>query len=73
MKRILLAAAATVGLVAAPLAANQSQALVRASAPVEQGENLSADSNLFFIAGIAAVAAAIVLLAEDEEGAPVSP
>lgn len=73
MIRRSLAAIATLGLVAAPLAAGQAQGLLRSSAPVVDGSELSANSNLFFFAGIALVAAAIVLLAEDEEGAPASP
>lgn len=58
-------------LIATPLAANPS-ALGRSSQGVTDGSDLAANSNLFFIIGIVAVAAGIVLLQEDEEGAPVS-
>lgn len=58
-------------LVATPLAANQAVGQ-RASQPVTGESELAGNANLFFLVGIAAVAAAIVLLQEDEEGAPVS-
>lgn len=66
MKHLILSAAAA-SVVGAPVAA---QHLDRASEPADASNQLSADSNLLFIGGIVAVAAAIVLLAEDEEGAP---
>lgn len=70
MKRLITAAALALAVTAAPIAA--SQATTRATQPVADGNALAADSNLFFLIGIAAVAAGIILLQEDEEGAPIS-
>lgn len=70
MKRLITAAALALAVTAAPIAA--SQATSRVTQPVADESALSANSNLFFILGIAAVAAGIILLQEDEEGAPVS-
>lgn len=57
-------------LATAPLAAQAT--FQRASQPVADGSELAGNANLFFIAGIVAVAAGIILLQEDEEGVPVS-
>ncbi len=56
-------------LAAAPIAAQVS---ARASAPVRQASGITADQNLVFYLGIAAVAAGIVLLVEDDDDAPIS-
>ncbi|GMM93300.1 hypothetical protein [Qipengyuania sp. MTN3-11] len=74
-KRIVLASAA-MALAAAPVTAQQARAVpVRDAAPVEGsnalGGALGGESTLFFVLGIAAVAAAIVFLSEDDD--PVSP
>jgi dipeptide/tripeptide permease len=71
MTRLMTAALLGFALTAAPIAA--SQATARATQPVSNESALAADSNLFFILGVVAVAAGIVLLQEDEEGAPASP
>ena len=65
MKLKLIGSLAVVAMIATPIAANAS--LHRASAPVEDESELSGQSNLFFLAGIAAVAASIVLLSEDDD------
>lgn len=70
MRKVLAAILGT-ALVAAPLAANGAD-FSRASEPVAEGSELAANSNLLFIIGVAAVAAGIILLQEDEEGAPIS-
>lgn len=71
MTRLMTAALLGLALSAVPVAA--SQAIARATQPVSNENALAADSNLFFILGVVAVAAGVVLLQEDEEGAPVSP
>lgn len=70
MKRLITAAALSLAVTAAPIAA--SQVTSRTTQPVADDNALSANSNLFFILGVAAVAAGIILLQEDEEGAPIS-
>lgn len=61
-------------LIATPLAAQQASAeLARTSAPVEGASEIGGDQNtIFFILGVAAVAAAIAFLSEDDDDAPVS-
>lgn len=70
MKRLMTAAVLGLAVTAVPIAA--SQATARTAQPVSGENALAADSNLFFILGVVAVAAGIVLLQEDEEGAPIS-
>ena len=65
MKLKLIGSLAVAAGIATPIAANAS--LDRVSAPVESKSELSGQSNLFFLAGIAAVAASIVLLSEDDD------
>ncbi|NVD45480.1 hypothetical protein [Qipengyuania atrilutea] len=65
MKRKLIGTLVAAGMIATPIAAKES--LDRASAPIERENGLSGESNLFFLAGIAAVAASIVLLSEDDD------
>ncbi|UVI40450.1 hypothetical protein [Qipengyuania spongiae] len=66
-RRLVLPMAALT-LVATPLGA---QIASREAAPVEGANRIGGESSLVFIAGIAVVAAAIVLLSEDDD--PVSP
>ena len=66
VRRIALVAAAA-GLVAAPLAA---EAAARVSQPVESESGLAGQGTIFFLAGIAIVALAIVLLPEDQPASP---
>ena len=65
MKLKLIGSLAVASMIATPIAANAS--LDRASEPVEGESELSGQSNLFFLAGIAVVAASIVLLSEDDD------
>lgn len=58
---------AAIGLVASPLAA---QAVSRQAAPVEDANGLAGQGSLFFLLGIAVVAAAVVLLPEDSPASP---
>ncbi len=69
MLRKLALATTAVALAAAPVAAQAD--LSRSTAPVNSESELEGQSTLFFILGIAAVAAAIVLLSEDDD--PASP
>lgn len=59
-------AAAAAGLAAAPLGAS----LAREAAPVSGGNELAGQSTLFFLAGIAAIALAVVFLPEDPPASP---
>lgn len=61
----LLFAAASVAI--APVAATAAS---RAAAPVERENGISGSGNLFFLAAIAVVAAAVVLLPEDQPASP---
>lgn len=61
----LLLAAASVA--AAPVAA---AANARVAAPVEGENSLAGNGNLFFLAAIAVVALAVVLLPEDQPASP---
>lgn len=67
MIRKLALTAAPLGLAASPVAA---EALSRASASVEGENGLSGQGTLFFLAGIAAVALAVVFLPEDTPASP---
>ena len=69
--RKLLAAAGAAALIAAPLSAGV-EPFARSSAPVDGASELANNSSLLFLAGIAAVAAAVLLLSVDEEDTPVS-
>lgn len=74
MFRKLASGAVIAALVATPLAAQSARAqLDRASAPVEGESELAGQGTIFFLVGIAVVAAAIVFLSEDDDDAPVSP
>lgn len=66
-RKIVLAGSAA-ALLATPVIASAD---TRSSAPVEGASELAGQATILFIAGIAAVAAAIVLLSEDDD--PVSP
>jgi hypothetical protein len=59
--------AAVLGLASAPIAAD---AAVRAAAPVAEENGLAGQGTLFFLAGIAIVALAVVLLPEDQPASP---
>ena len=65
MRKIVLVAAAA-GLASAPVGAS----LAREAAPVERENQLSGQGTLFFLAGIAAVALAVLLLPEDQPASP---
>lgn len=58
---------ALIGLVSAPIAAS---AVTREAAPVEGENDLAGQGTLFFLAGIAVVALAVVLLPEDQPASP---
>lgn len=66
VRKIVLFAAAA-GLVATPIAAS---AVVRHAAPVSRENALGGQGTLFFLAGIAFVALAVVLLPEDQPASP---
>ena len=70
MKRLITVALLGLAVAATPIAA--SQATGRTTQPVSDESALAANSNLFFILGVVAVAAGIILLQDDEEGAPIS-
>ena len=59
--------AAALGLAVAPIAASAAS---RASAPVADENALSGQGTLFFLAGIAVVALAVVFLPEDQPASP---
>ena len=69
MLRKMAFASGALALAAAPVAAQAD--LSRSVAPVEGESELQGQSTLFFVLGIAAVAAAIVVLSEDDD--PTSP
>lgn len=69
--RKILAAAGAAALITAPLTAGPAP-LARSSAPAEDASDIGARSSLLFIAGIAVVAAAVLLLSVDEDDEPVS-
>ena len=64
---ILAAAAATVGIAAAPIAATAAE---RAVAPVSGESALKGQGTVFFLAGIALIALAVVFLPEDQPASP---
>ena len=64
--RLALASAALAA-AALPLAAG---AVTRASAPVKNANGLAGQGTIFFLAGIAVVALAVVLLPEDQPSSP---
>lgn len=59
--------AAAFGLAMSPIAAG---AAIRASQPVAGENELAGQGTLFFLAGIAVVALAVVLLPEDQPASP---
>jgi hypothetical protein len=67
MTRRFALAAALVGTVSAPIAAS---AVTRDAAPVADENGLAGQGTLFFLAGIAIVALAVVLLPEDQPASP---
>lgn len=67
MIRRLVSATALFGLVSAPIAAS---AVTREAAPVSDDNGLAGQGTLFFLAGIAIVALAVVLLPEDQPASP---
>lgn len=66
MVRKIFLAAAAVGLAAAPVGAS----LARETAPVEGESRLAGQSTMFFLAGIAITALAVVFLPEDQPTSP---
>lgn len=60
-------ASAALAMAAAPIAAS---AVTRSVAPVSDGSEMGGQGTMFFLAGIAVVALAIVLLPEDEPASP---
>ena len=68
MTRFLIAVAAALGLVSAPMAAS---AVERQSKPATHSSNLAGTNAFFFLGGIAAVVAAVLLLPEEDD-TPVS-
>jgi hypothetical protein len=60
-------ATALIGVVSAPIAAS---AVTREAAPVSDENGLAGQGTLFFLAGIAVVALAVVLLPEDQPASP---
>jgi hypothetical protein len=67
MVRKLLIAGAAASLIAGPIAAQETTGNARKSAPVSDENELGGDSPLVYLIGIAAVAAAIVFLSEDDD------
>jgi hypothetical protein len=66
-KPFILATAAAIGLVAAPIAATAAD---RAAAPISGESALKGQGTLFFLAGIAVIALAVAFLPEDEPASP---
>lgn len=66
MVRKIALAFATVGFAAAPLGAS----LAREAAPVAGENELKGQGTLFFLAGIAVIALAVVFLPEDRPASP---
>lgn len=66
MIRKIALACATAGLAAAPLGAT----LAREAAPVAGENELAGQGTVFFLAGIAIIALAVVLLPEDQPASP---
>lgn len=66
MARTIALATAAAGLAAAPLGAT----LAREAAPVSGENGLAGQSTLFFLAGIAVIALAVVFLPEDQPASP---
>ena len=67
MIRRIACAAALLALIAAPVAA---EAVTRESKPLSGQNGLAGQGTIFFLAGIAVVALAIVLLPEDQPASP---
>lgn len=67
MVRKLAMAVALFGTASAPIAAS---AVTRQSAPISDENGLAGQGTLFFLAGIAIVALAVVLLPEDQPASP---
>lgn len=67
MVRRLALATAVLGVLGAPIAAS---AVTREAAPVEDENALAGQGTVFFLAGIALVALAVVLLPEDQPASP---
>lgn len=67
MVRRLALAIAMLGMVSAPIAA---AAVTRQAAPISDENGLAGQGTLFFLAGIAVVALAVVLLPEDQPASP---
>lgn len=67
MVRRLALATAVLGVLGAPIAAS---AVTREAAPVEDENGLAGQGTVFFLAGIAIVALAVVLLPEDQPASP---
>jgi hypothetical protein len=68
----MLASAAALGLVAAPIAAQAAPA--RAATPVAENEGIAGGGTLLYVAAAAAAIALILLVASDDENElPVSP
>lgn len=65
-------AVAALALASAPVAAQQANAeLARESAPTSERSELAGNTTLFFILGIAAVVAGVILISENDDD-PVS-
>ncbi len=68
----MLASAAALGLVAAPIAAQAAPA--RTATPVDQNEKLAGGGMLLYVAAAAAAIALIIIVSSDDENKlPVSP
>ncbi|HEU4819741.1 MAG TPA: hypothetical protein VFS87_01100 [Qipengyuania sp.] len=67
MVRKFASAIALLGMVSAPIAAS---AVTREAAPVADENGLAGQGTLFFLAGIAVVALAVVFLPEDQPASP---
>ena len=65
--RSFLMGGAAAALAATPIAA---EALVREAAPIDGEQGLAGQGTLFFLAGIALIALAVVLLPEDQPASP---
>ena len=66
MTRKTLLALAASGLIVAPVGAS----MAREAAPVKEANELAGQGTLFFLAGIAVIALAVVFLPEDSPASP---
>ena len=70
--KTMLASAATLGLIAAPISAQAAPA--RAATPVDQTDNIAGGGTILYVAlAAAAIALVIIFSSDDEDKLPASP